>query len=78
MNIPKIVLDEAEKKGLDRMAVYAFSINGSDIYSLGVKDKKHWFPGPPHALTLVSLKNGKISDYEDFGVALDFWNRDRN
>lgn len=69
--IPKIVLDEAERQGLDRMAAYLCDIDGCAIYSLGVEDKEHWFPGPPNAPVIVSLKNGQVSKYEDFGRVYD-------
>ena len=52
--IPKIVLDEAERLGLDRMAAYLCDVDGREIYSLGVEDKEHWFPGPPNAPVFVS------------------------
>lgn len=74
--IPKIVLDEAEKQGLDRMAAYLCDIDGFEIYSLGVEDKKHWFPSPPDAPVFVSLKDGKVSEYEDFRQLYDLMDRD--
>lgn len=78
MDIPKIVLDVAESKGFDRMAAYVCEINGLKIYSLGVEDSKHWFPGPPDAPVLVSLKDGTVSDYEDFWTVYDLMNREEN
>ena len=76
--IPKIVLDEAERQGLDRMAAYLCDVDGREIYSLGVEDKKHWFPGPPNAPMLVSLKDGKVAEFEDFWSVYDLLNRDEN
>ncbi len=63
--IPKIILDEAESQGLDRIAVYLCDIDSAGIYSLGVEDRKHWFPCPPEAPVLVSLKDGRIEPYDD-------------
>ena len=64
--IPKIILDEAERQGLDRMAAYLCDIDGCEIYSLGVESKERWFPCPPDAPVLVSLKDGKIKPFDDF------------
>lgn len=66
--IPNIVLDEAERQGLDRKATYLCDVDGFGIYSLGVEDREHWFPSPPEAPVLVSLKNGKIKPFEDLGL----------
>ena len=62
--IPKIVLDEAERQGLDRMA----AVDGRQIYSLGVKSRERWFPCPPDAPVLVSLKDGVIKPFDDLGL----------
>lgn len=64
--IPKAILDEAEKCGLDRMAAYLCDIDGSEIYSLGVESRENWFPCPPASPVLVSLKDGNIKPFEDF------------
>lgn len=64
--IPKIILDEAERQGLDRKAAYLCDIDGQEIYSLGVESKERWFPCPPDAPVLVSLKDGKIKPFDDF------------
>lgn len=74
--MPKIILDEAESQGLDRMAAYLCDIDGFEIYSLGVDDKKHWFPGPPDAPVFVPLKDGKVSEYEDFRRLYEVMDRD--
>lgn len=73
--IPKIILDEAERKGFDRMAAYLCNIDGCEIYSLGVEDKEHWFPGPPNAPVIVCLKDGKVSGYEEFWHVYDLMER---
>ncbi len=73
--IPKIILDEAERQGLDRMAAYLCDIDGCGIYSLGVEDKEHWFPGPPNAPVFVSLRNGIVSEHEDFRRLYDIMDR---
>ena len=78
MDIPKIVLNVAENKGFDRMAAYVCEIDGFKIYSLGVEDRKHWFPCPPDAPVLVSFKNGKVSDYDDFWAVYDLMNCEEN
>lgn len=66
--IPKIILDEAERQGGCRMAAYLCDIGGCAIYGLGVKDKEHWFPGSPNAPVLASLKDGVIEPYEGIGL----------
>lgn len=66
--IPKIILDEAERQGLDRKAVYLCDIDGQEIYSLGVESRERWFPCPPDAPVLVSLKDGEIEPFDDFGL----------
>ena len=66
--IPKIVLDEAERQGLDRMAAYLCDIDGHEIYSLGVESRERWFPCPPDAPVLVSLKDGEIEPFDDLGL----------
>lgn len=65
--IPNIILDEAERQGLDRKAAYLCDIDGQEIYSLGVESKERWFPCPPDAPVLVSLKDGNIKPFEDLG-----------
>lgn len=77
-NMPKIVLDEAERQGLDRMAAYLCNVDGREIYSLGVEDKEHWFPGPPNSPVLISLKDGKVSEFDNFWSIYDLLNRDEN
>lgn len=66
--IPKIVLDEAERQGLDRMAAYLCDVDGQEIYSLGVESRERWFPCPPDAPVLVSLKDGDIEPFDDLGL----------
>ena len=74
--IPKIVLDEAERQGLDRMAAHLCDrmaahlcdVDGRAIYSLGVESKERWFPCPPDAPVLVSLKDGEIEPFDDLGL----------
>ena len=66
--IPKIVLDEAERQGLDRMAAYLCDVDGRTIYSLGVESRERWFPCPPDAPVLVSLKDGEIEPFDDLGL----------
>lgn len=66
--IPKIVLDEAERQGLDRMAAYLCDIDGLQIYSLGVESRERWFPCPPDAPVFVSLKDGVIKPFDDLGL----------
>lgn len=66
--IPKIVLDEAERQGLDRMAAYLCDVDGRAIYSLGVESRERWFPCPPDAPVLVSLKDGEIDPFDDLGL----------
>lgn len=66
--IPKIVLDEAERQGLDRMAAYLCDVDGCAIYSLGVESRERWFPCPPDAPVLVSLKDGEIEPFDDLGL----------
>lgn len=66
--IPKIVLDEAERQGLDRMAAYLCDVDGRKIYSLGVESRERWFPCPPDAPVLVSLKDGEIEPFDDLGL----------
>ena len=66
--IPKIVLDEAERQGLDRMAAYLCDVDGREIYSLGVEIRERWFPCPPDAPVLVSLKDGEIEPFDDLGL----------
>ena len=66
--IPKIILDEAERQGLDRMAAYLCDVDGREIYSLGVESRERWFPCPPDAPVLVSLKDGEIEPFDDFGL----------
>lgn len=73
--IPKIILDEAERQGLDRMAAYLCDIDGREIYSLGVESREHWFPGPPNAPVFVSLKDGKVSEYKEFWRVYDIMER---
>ena len=68
--MPKIIMDEAERQGLDRMAAYLCDIDGYEIYSLGVESKEHWFPCPPNAPMLVSLKDGKIKPFNDLGLII--------
>lgn len=63
--IPKIILDEAERQGLDRMAAYLCDKDGFGIYSLGVESKEHWLPCPPDAPVLVALKDGEITPFDD-------------
>ena len=66
--IPTIVLDEAERQGLDRMAAYLCDVDGQEIYSLGVESRERWFPCPPDAPVLVSLKDGDIEPFDDLGL----------
>jgi len=66
--IPKIILDEAERQGLDRMAAYLCDVDGREIYSLGVESMERWFPCPPDAPVLVSLKDGEIEPFDDLGL----------
>lgn len=66
--IPKIILDEAERQGLDRLAAYLGYIDGSEIYSLGVADKEHWLPCPPDTPVLVSLKDDEIKPFDELGL----------
>ena len=66
--IPKIILDEAERQGLDRKAAYLCDIDGQEIYSLGVESRERWFPCPPDAPVLVSLKDGEIEPFDDLGL----------
>lgn len=66
--IPKIVLDEAERQGLDRMAAHLCDVDGRAIYSLGVESEERWFPCPPDAPVLVSLKDGEIEPFDDLGL----------
>ena len=66
--IPKIILDEAERQGLDRMAAYLCDVDGFEIYSLGVESRERWFPCPPDAPVLVSLKDGEVRPFDDLGL----------
>lgn len=66
--IPKIILDEAERQGFDRKAAYLCDIDGQEIYSLGVENRERWFPCPPDAPVLVSLKDGEIEPFDDLGL----------
>ena len=66
--IPQIILDEAERQGLNRTAAYLCDIDGRQIYSLGVESRERWFPCPPDAPVLVSLKDGVIKPFDDLGL----------
>ena len=68
--IPEIILDEAERQGLDRTAAYLCDIDGGEIYSLGVESRERWFPCPPDAPVLVSLKDGGIKPFDDLGLVI--------
>lgn len=68
MEIPTIILDEAERQGLDRTAAYLCDIDGSEIYCLGVDNRDDWLPCPPDAPVLIAMKGGKIKPFDDLGL----------
>ena len=65
MKVPKIVLDEAERRGFLRIAAFLGTYESYDIYSLGVNSKENWLPCPPLALAIVAVKDNKLQALED-------------